>query len=252
MYTSQTTNNPGGVTNASPWQTMWAAGTPDPTWSQLFTDDFNQYNAANYSIVGVGTPVVALTAGKGGLLSLTTSAAAGDTTNLQGPIGAYVATPGKHLFFKAALQPINTSAADLYVGLFPVGASPIAATDFLGLVCLTGTRTWLFRSRIASVNTDTPLPAALVVADGTPLELGFHIDIQQNVEVFFNPTTGNNRASSSSSSVFPARVAAMQSIPGGAQNSLTQVALAPTVGLRTTGAAAKQLLVDFLVASSER
>jgi hypothetical protein len=255
MFTSDTSNSPGGLTNASAWQTMAEAGTPDPTWSQMYYDDFMQYLAAQYSVVGTGTPVVAQAAGKGGLVNLLTTAAAGDTANLQLPVASYQATPGKHLFFKALLTPVSTAATDLYAGLFPVGANPLAATDFIGFVRLTGSTQWTFRMRIASVNTDTLLPATLTTADGTALELGFHIDTQGNVELFWNPSTGNVPLSAANAAVpgqSRGRVASFQNATSGPQISLTQVLLAPTVGIRTTGAAARNFNVDYLVCSAER
>lgn len=254
MFNSQTTNNPGGVTNAAPRQTMAMAGTPDPTWSQLYVDDFNQFLAAQYSIVGVGTPVVVAVAGKGGLVSMTTSAAVGDSTNLQLAFAGFQAVVNKQLFFKAQITPVTSPTADIAVGLFPVGATPLAATDFIGFICATGQRAWIFRSRIGSVNTDTPLPTNLVAVDGTPIELGFHIDLQGNVEIFFNPTTGNVAIVNPAVSIAATRgrVASLQAASTGPAISLTQVLLAPTVSVRTQATSASVVTVDYLVCSSER
>lgn len=254
-FSSLTTAMPNGLTNASGVQTMAEAGTPDPTWSQMFFDDFLQFLAAQYSLVGVGTPVVAQAAGKGGLINLLTTAAAADATNIQLPTAAYQATPGKHLFFKALLTPVSTAAADVYCGLFPVGANPLAATDFIAIVVLTGTRLPILRLRSASVNTDVAFPAACVIADGTAVELGFHVDQQGNVEAFWNPTTGATTPVNSTANPpvnAKGRVAAFQNATSGPQIALTQTLLSPTMGLRTTGAAARNLNLDFLVCSSER
>ena len=252
-FHSLTTNNPNGVTNAAPWQTMAASGVPDPTWSQLYYDDFMQYLAALYSVVGTGTPVVAQTTGKGGNISLTTTGAAADTANIQLPAASYVLTAGKHHFFKAKLTPVSSAAADVYAGLFPVGANPLAATDFLGFVCLTGTSTWILRSRVASVNNDIVLPANLTKIDGTAVELGFHVDEQGNIEAFWNPTSGPTKPQVNLTAIVSdGRVASFVNATSGTQLAPTQVAMAPTVGIRTTGAAVRSLTVDFMVASSER
>ena len=254
MFTSQTTNNPGGVTNAAQRQTMAAAGTPDPTWSQLYVDDFNQFLAAQYSVVGVGTPVVAAVAGRGGLVLLTTTLAAGDTTNLQLAFAGFQATPNKQMFFKALVTPTTTPTADIAVGLFPVGATPLAATDFLGFICAAGQRNWIFRSRIASVNTDVALPTNLVAVDGTAIELGFHVDVQGNIEVFFNPTTGNVAIVNplTTPAATRGRVASIQSPTSGVQFAPTQVLLSPTVSVRSASTSAAVLSIDYLVCSAER
>ena len=256
MFTSSNSSLPGGFTNAAPWQTMAAAGTNDPTWAQAYWDDFNQFLPALYSVVGVGTPVVAVSSlGPGGQVSLTTSAAANDTTNLQVATPTFQLTPGHHLFFKAYMAINGTLAAEnIYAGLFPVGASPLAANDFLGFICATGQANWIFRSRVAGVNTDVALPPALVSVLGAPLELGFHVDRQQNVEIFLNPTTGNNPISPAAASTGAAvgRVASLQSIPSNPPIVLTQVLLSPTVGIQTTAAATKTLNVDYMVCTAER
>lgn len=253
--TSQTTNNPGGVTNAAPWQTMAMAGMPDPTWSQLYFDDFNPFLAAPYSTVGVGTPVVAAVAGLGGLVSLTTSGAINDTTNLQLLLASYQATPNKQMFFKTSFTPGAVIATEnIYAGLFPVGASPLAAADFIGFTCAAGQTGWVFTARIGGVSTVVPLPASCVLAASTPTELGFYIDRGGNIAIFWNPTTGNNPISASASATGQprGRVASLLQPTSGTPLALTQVILAPTIGIQTTSAATKTMNVDFLVCIGER
>jgi hypothetical protein len=170
-------------------------------------------------------------------------------------VATYQLTPNHHLFFKAFMAVNGTLATEnIYAGLFPVGATPLTATDFLGFICASGQSNWIFRSRVASVNTDIALPASLVTVLGAPLELGFHVDKQQNVEIFFNPTTGNNPISASASAAGQprGRVASLQSIPSNPPIVLTQVLLSPTVGLNTQSAATKTLNVDYMVCSAER
>lgn len=253
QFQTQSTGMPGGFANAAQWQTMGEAGTPDPTWSQMFEDDFVQYVASSYVLNGAGTPAAALAAGIGGLLNLVTTAANLDTTNLQLPVACYQATPGKNLFFKALIKGVATASSDIYAGLFPVSATAIDANDFLGFVCLTGQTNWIFRSRIGGVNTDTALPANFVHTDGTSEELGFFIDRQGNIAIFYNPTTGNNpiSAAAAASNQPRGRVAALLNTTT-FSNSLTQVALSPTVGIRSNSTAAKTLQIDFLVCSAER
>lgn len=253
-FDSLTSRDPNGLTNAAQWQTMGASGIPDPTWAQVYSDDFNQYLAALYSVSGQGTPAVTQASGLGGIINMATSGAAADTTNLQITQAGFQATPGKHLFFKAEFTPVSTAAADLYFGLFPVSASPLAAADFIAFICATGQNQWILRSRVGGVNNDIPLPANLLKVDGTVIELGFHVDRQGNIEAFFNPTTGSNPISASASAGGQprGRVASYVNPVNGTQLSPTQVLLSPTAGIRTTGAAVRSMTVDFLVCSAER
>ena len=251
MFTSRSSGMPFGVTNAADWQTMARAGLLDPTWAQTFAEDFNQYVAGAWSLTGVGTPAAALAAGQGGLLNLATTAANGDTSTLQLPVAGFQATPGKPLFFKFKWTPVASASSDVLVGLAPVGASPLTAADGLFFLRATGQSQWIFRSRIGGVNTDTPLPATCLSVDGTAEELGFFIDQQGNIAMFWNPTTGPNSPINAAAGAPRGRVASLQNTPS-FTNSLTQVLLSPTVSIKSNTAAAKNATLDFLVVSSER
>lgn len=248
MYTSQTTKFPGGLSNCAPGQTMHASGVPDPSWSQLYHNDFNNFAAADFTQSGLGAPTYSLnnSYGPGGVVTLNTDATLNDTANLFQPVGSFQLTPLKHQFFKTRLQvPVGSAAAAIYAGLSINAATAIGASDGLFFYKAAGQSNFVLRSTIGGVSTDTPLPAACAVADGAWVELGFHVDQQGNVEAFFNPTTGNNQPNVNNGT-YRGRVASAQGL------ALTQQLLAVCAGIVNGTAAARTLAIDYLTMSSER
>lgn len=246
MFSSLTTQFPGGINNCATWQTMSEAGSPDPSFSQLWHDDFNNYNAGNFTLTLVGTGTQALTAAQGphGILLGTTSAGAADANYMQLPVASFQLTPGKHAFFKTELALSDATLCDAYAGLIATSATPLAAADGLFFFKASGAATWVLRTIIGGVTVDYPLPAGCVAANAVFLEVGFHVDQQGNVEAFFNPTTGVNLPAVGG---IRGRVA---SIPN--SQALTQVLLAPSFGIRNGAAAIKTMAVDYLTVSVER
>lgn len=247
-FTSLSTQFPGGFTNAATHQTMSEAGTPDPTWSQMYHNDFNNYVAGDFTLSGAGTPTYAASGsyGAGGVIALTTTAANNDAANIFQPVGSFQLTTGKHQFFKTRLQvPAGAAAAQIYAGLAVNGSTAVGAADGLFFFKAAGGSTWVLRSIIGSATTDIALPAACVIADATWVELGFHVDAQGNVEVFFNPTTGNNLPNVGSGDT-RGRVASLLAA------SITQARLAVCAGVVNGAASARVLAIDYLTVSAER
>ena len=250
-FSTLTTSFGNGLTNADPWQTMGTAGTPDPTWSQMFVDDFNDYIAARYSLTGVGTPAAALvsTQGPGGILQLSTSAATNDTSVLQlavAPVLVNGSQLGKPFFWKARISLGSGAVSTVAAGMMSTNANPVLNNvDGMYFLKASGGQTWTFQVVVGGVTVSTPIPTSLVSVDVTYVELGFALDYQGNIAIFFNPTTGN---------VSPAvqngaprgRVAAVYSptLPAGQLN--------PTISISNTSASVKTAFVDYQMFSAER
>lgn len=244
--TSSTTQFPAGITNCQPWQTMSESGIPDPSFSQLFHDDFNRDPTSQWTITKGSTGTSALTAaqGPGGVLLVSTAATLNDTVYEQLPVAGFQLTNGKHQFFKARLALSDASLCDAYVGLIATSATPLTAADGLFFYKAAAATTWVLRSVIGGVTTDTPLPANCVAANATFLEVGFHVDGYGSVEAFFNPTTGVN--SPVNAAAGRGRVAFFNSA------AVTQALLAPSFGIKAGAAAVKTLAVDYITVSAER
>jgi len=203
QFSSQASLFPNGVNNCDPYQTMAASGIPDPTFADVWVDDFNIYTAANYTVTVVGTGAAtlvpsAVTYGAGGYEVLTTSAGATDAVYQQLASAPFLLNTSSNLglhqlFFKAKFVLSDATNCDFYCGLMAVSTTPLSGTvDGVYIQKLT-TQT-NFTLQIVSggvVLASVPLPTPCVAANATLCELGIMVDWNQNVAAFWNPTTGN-------------------------------------------------------------
>lgn len=245
QFDSTTTRMPGGLTNADPTQTMAASGVPDPTWSQLYTEDFNTFTSGDFTNTTVGTGTVALTPFDGGALLLTNTAGAADSIYLQLVAAGFKVTPGKAMFFKfkGALSDIVNSV--FHAGLMATDTTPQDDANGIYIRRLAGAgAAFQLVISVASVVTLFPFPVALQPVAATMFEVGFMVDYLGNVAAFFNPGTGDQPMDTPNVPV--GRVVAAYA------PSLPSALLAPSIGLLNNTAAARTLTVDFVVASRER
>lgn len=242
MFTSPTTNFPGGLTNAAPYQAMAQARTPDPSWSQLYHNEFNTYIATDLTTTLVGAGTTALAAESGGVLLSTTSAGAADANYHQLPVAGFVITAQSQLFFKCRIK-LDSLLSTVYAGLIETSATPLAPQNGLFFVKAAGVGTWVLRSIVAGVTVDTALPAALLSVVNTWAEVSFYYDGQGNVAAFFNPTTGPSEPASTA----PVGYVAKYSPAAG----FTSAVLAPSFGHRNATAVARTMRVDYITASNE-
>jgi hypothetical protein len=253
---------PNGVNNCDTWQTMAQSGILDPTFADVWCDDFNTYIAANYTVTTVGTGTVtavasAVTYGPGGQEILTTSAGIADALYQQLVNATYLlngSTPASphQLFFKAKFLLTDALNCNFYCGLMAISATPLSGTvDGVYIVKVSGQ--YNFTLQVVSggvVLASVPLPTACVAANNTFCELGIYVDLNQNVAAFWNPTTGNQpRPSAYQASGPDGRVASYIPSLG---TLLSPQAVAPSIGIQNSTAAARSLVVDFLVATYER
>jgi hypothetical protein len=244
-----TTRMPQGVTNAAPWQTMGQAGVPDPTWNHTFTDDFDKFLATDYTttLVGAGTNALAVGYQGGGLASFTAAAGIADAVFNQLAQAGFQAAPLKDTFFKWSGQLSEVVNCVMYAGLIIKSTTPLAAADGIYFLKATGQAAFVLRTSIGGVNTDLPLPASAVAVAATDFELGFHVDPAGNIEVFFNPSTGNARPAGGSVPVALGRLASATN-----PALITQTFLSPSFGLLNSTAVARTLTTDYVVASRAR
>lgn len=125
------THFPNGVTNASNDSANGTMMFPDPTLFHTFFDDFDGFTAAVNEWVVTETQAgatQALTAGNGGLLLLTNSAADDDLVSLQ-RVGAFAFTANKKAWFACKFSCSDVTQSDLQVGIVIVDTTPFDATD---------------------------------------------------------------------------------------------------------------------------
>ena len=247
-FDSLTSRDPHGLTNAAPWQTMGAAGLPDPSWAHVYHNDFDTYLASDWTVSTVGAPTEALTAADGGQLLITNSSGIADTTYFQLTKASFQLVAGKAAFFKFAGMLSDVINDVFYCGLRAASATPLSANDGLYLVKATGAATLQLVSKVGGVSTTVNLPTLEPLVNNTAFELGIMVDYLGNVAAFFNPTTGDNpiSAANAASGASRGRVAALYA-PG-----LTQVLLTPSFGLLNSTAVARTLQVDYITAVRNR
>ena len=246
-FDSPTTRMPQGVTNCFPYQTMGAAGCPDPSFSHLYHNDFDNYTAAHWTVSAVGTPTQAIADGDGGLLLVTNTAGAADACYMQLANAGFTPKAGSQTCFKFAGTLSDATNDVFYAGLVQKGATTLASiTDGIFISKATGSAALTLNIRKASVAVTVALPTTAIPVAGTQFEIGFMVDTLGNVAAFFNPTTGNDVPVAAGG--VRGRVAAIyqpSAVPAA-------VALTPAFGLLNSTAVARTLSVDFLTVSRER
>jgi len=239
-----TTRMPMGLTNAAPWQTMAAAGIPDPTWAHVYHNDFDTYLASDWTVTLVGTGTAALTAGDGGRLLVTTTAASADAVYHQLTQATFAPLINEDTFFKFSGQISDTVTTRFHCGLSIVNAFPPTANNAVVVYKNSGTAVPSLYVNVAGVITITAFPSTAVITAGVDFEIGIHIDYLGNIEAFFNPGTGGGAAQSTT-----LQRGAQIRVPNA---GLAQVPMSPSFGISTTATAAKTMQVDYVTAVRHR
>lgn len=124
-----TTNFPDGVTNAALNSALTDLIMDDPTKVHTYFNDFNDYTGANFVVTSVGSGTQALTAGDGGLLLLTNTAADNDNNFLQKTPAAFAMTAAKKAWFSCRFKVSDATQSDVQLGIIIVDTTPLDATD---------------------------------------------------------------------------------------------------------------------------
>lgn len=118
LIDNNVTRFPNGVTNVNVNDIFNALRMPDPSLFHQYFEDFDYYNAANWTVTETQAGATqALTDGDGGLILLTNSAADNDINQIQKLGQSFTFTAGKKLFFRARLQGSDATNSDIVVGL---------------------------------------------------------------------------------------------------------------------------------------
>lgn len=121
MSGNTVTRFPAGISNRAENHPLADMGFPDPTAYQVYFDDFNSYVAADWVVTETQAGATqALTAGAGGLLLLTNSAADNDQLTIAKTPAAFSLVAGKKAAFRARFKVSDVTETDLLVGLVVV------------------------------------------------------------------------------------------------------------------------------------
>lgn len=125
-----TTNFPDGVTNAQLNSAFTDMMMPDPTLLHTYWNDFDVYTAGDWVVTETDAAATeALTAGNGGLLLITNTAADNDLVLLQKTPAAFAFTANKRAWFSARFQVSDATESDVQFGIVIVDTTPLDATD---------------------------------------------------------------------------------------------------------------------------
>jgi hypothetical protein len=264
---------PSGVTTDPKSGILANFGLPNPLFYNVIEDDFNgglNTNLWTKYLASAGT--VAPVAGDGGRLLFTTAATSGDVVAIQPSVGVMTLTALKKTFFVTRLRVSSIAAAGptVVAGLIDVTATPnLTITDGLYFSINNGVAT--FNATVGSVTTTIALPTTCYATQANPIatamvattdyDMGFFVDRNQNIAIFFAQQLVGWLPQSGTGAVYPNDGVTVAPNPGPAASlnqsttavTLTTALLAPALVLSEgTGAAAVTMNSDFILAAKER
>jgi len=179
MSKARTTLFPNGVSNASAnsFEGLANLRTLDPTKYHTFFDDFDTYDAGDWTVTETGVATQALTDADGGALLVTNAAADNDVSasQLVGESFSYAA--GKELWFKARLQISDATESDLICGFWiKTATAPITTPPTDGIYFRKDDGAATIDFILNKDSTESVSSAIATLADATDVELAFHYD----------------------------------------------------------------------------
>lgn len=227
------TRFPAGVTNVAETDIFADLTMSDQTKYHTYYNDFDTYAAGDWVVTETQAGATqALTAGDGGLLLLTNSAADDDLNALQKTPAAFSFTAGKKAFFKCRFKVSDATQSDVVIGLQVVDTTPLDVTDGIYFLKADGAKTVDFICRKNATTGSTSASAVTSLADDTFATLAFYYDGESKV---YYAVDGSVKGSLDASSSY---------LP----DTVTTVSFA----IQNGEAAAKTMTVDYVFAAIER
>lgn len=243
MLDNLVTRYPGGLTNRFDNDVFANLKVPDRSIYHEFIEDFDRYTAAQWVAGGVNPVAPALAAGDGGIISMATTGASGDSNTLQQLVTAVTFVANRSLFFRFRAQVDDATLALVGAGL----QIAIAANNFL-----TPTDGVFFRkpaadtsiylvSRVGGVETLSVALGTVVAAQ--QFEAAFSYDGRGNIAASFSANTAPGVAGAAAQGPIRASITPA---------AITALALRATAGVQANSAVARTMLLDQLFYAKER
>jgi hypothetical protein len=227
------TRFPYGLTNVGETDLFADMVQPDPTLFHTYFNDFDTYTAGDWTVTETDSGATqALTAGDGGLLLITNTAANDDLVALQKNPAAFTFTAGKKTFFRCRFKVSDATQSDLIFGLQVVDSTPLDVTDGIYFLKADGAATVDFICRKNASTGSTSASAVATMANDTFIELGFYYDGQSKVAYEVN---GSVLGSLDASSTY-----------------LPDTICTVSFALQNGEAVAKTMTVDYVYVAKER
>ena len=227
------TRFPNGVTNVNDVNLFADKAQLDPTLFHTYYNDFDTYAAGDWVVTETQAGATqALTAGDGGLLLLTNSAADDDLNALQKTPAAFTFTAGKKTFFRCRFKVSDATQSDLVFGLQVVDTTPLDVTDGIYFLKADGVATVDFICRKNATTGSTSATSVATLADDTFITLGFAYDGESRVAYSVNGVVSGSLDASSS--------------------YLPDTTCTVSFAIQNGAAAAKTMTVDYVFVAKER
>jgi hypothetical protein len=227
------TRFPYGLTNVGETDLFADMVQPDPTLFHTYFNDFDTYVAGDWTVTETDSGATqALTAGDGGLLLITNTAANDDLVALQKNPAAFTFTAGKKTFFRCRFKVSDATQSDVVFGLQVVDTTPLDVTDGIYFLKADGAATVDFVCRKNASTGSTSASAVATLANDTFIELGFYYDGQSSVAYEVN---GSVLGSLDASSTY-----------------LPDTTCTVSFALQNGEAVAKTMTVDYVYVAKER
>ena len=227
------TRFPNGVTNVADVDLFADMAQLDATKFHTFFDDFDTYTAGDWTVTETDAGATqALTAGDGGLLLITNTAADNDLVALQKNPAAFSFTAGKKLFFRARFKVSDATQSDLVFGLQVVDTTPLDVTDGVYFLKADGSAAVSVVCRKNASTGSTSASSIATLANDTFITLGFAYDGEGKVAYEVN---GNVVGSLDASSAY-----------------LPDTTCTVSFALQNGEAVAKTMTVDYVFVAKER
>lgn len=223
----------GGVTNVL--ENTIFANLPIPSELGLHTyfNDFDTYTAGDWVVTETNSGATeALTAGDGGWLLITNTAADDDLVALQKTPAAFSFTAGKQAWFTCRFKVSDATQSDIVFGMQVVDTTPLDVTDGIYFLKSDGAATVNFICRKNATTGSTSVSAIGTLSNDTFATMSWYYDGGSKVYCSFNGTVVGSL--DASSTYLP--------------DTITTVSFA----LQNGEAVAKTMTVDYIGAWFER
>lgn len=226
---SSPTRFPNGLTTAKKKDLLGEFILPDITTAHVYMEDFNYYNAANWTVTEVGVATQALVDIDGGVLQIS-NAAADDNLSFQQKVGeSFLFQAGKKLWFDCKFNVNNAIESDFVIGLQITDTTPLDVSDGVFFIKNDGVAT--VDLVVEKDNTATTTSSVATIAASTNIRLGFFYNGKDKIQVFVDGVT-------SGSSIIT--------------NLPDDEALTISFGIQNGNASASIMMVDYIMAAKER
>lgn len=176
------TRFPNGLTTAKKTDPMGEFILPDPTTAHVYFEDFDYYNAADWTVTENGIATQALTDGDGGRLLITNAAANLNDSSSQKVGESFLFESGKKLWFDCKLQVNDALQSNFIIGLMITDTTPLTATDTVHFRKFDGTTA--LRFHVEKDGTSNQVISTSTVADNTDVRLSFFYNGVDKVAFF--------------------------------------------------------------------